>query len=127
MFGKSKDHGGSPMETIIGTGTLFQGTLASKGSIRIDGKVEGSITEADCVVIGESGDVQGDIHAQSVVVGGKVTGNISASIIEVLSAAAIHGDLRTTALAISEGANFEGNCTMIKEKQQIIDLKAYAK
>ncbi|OGR86207.1 MAG: hypothetical protein A3A86_00725 [Elusimicrobia bacterium RIFCSPLOWO2_01_FULL_60_11] len=124
MFGKSGNGGSSHMETVIGTETIIQGTLASKGSIRVDGKVEGGITEADSVVIGESGDVQGDVSAKSVVIGGKVIGNISASSIEILSAAAIHGDIKTAALAISEGANFEGNCTMIKEKQIIeMDVK----
>ena len=95
--------------------------VASKSSIRVDGKIEGGITDADSVVIGGKGDIQGDISAKSVVIGGKVIGNISASNIEILSDASIHGDIKTAALAISEGANFEGNCTMTKEKQ-IIDL-----
>src|SRR3989338_427932 len=129
MFGKTNGQGGgSNMETVIGTDTIIQGTVSSKGSIRVDGKVEGGITDADSVVIGESGDVQGDVNAKSVVIGGKVIGNINASNIEILAAAAIHGDIKTAALAISEGANFEGNCTMIKEKQIIeMDVKNSSK
>ena len=117
------------METVIGTDTIIQGTVASKGSIRVDGKIEGGITEADSVVIGGTGDIQGDVAARTVVIGGKVTGNISASNIEILSDAAIHGDIKTAALAISEGADFEGNCTMTKEKAQVIqmDVKGSAK
>lgn len=110
------------METVIGTDTVIQGTIASKGSIRVDGKVEGGITEADSVVIGGTGDVQGDVFARSVVIGGKVIGNITASSIEILTEAAIHGDIKTGALAISDGANFEGNCTMTKEKQHVIEM-----
>lgn len=123
MFGKNAtQNGSSHMETVIGTDTVIQGTVASKGSIRVDGKVEGGITEADSVVIGETGDVQGDVSARAVVIGGKVIGNINASTIEILSEASIHGDIKTAALAISEGANFEGNCTMTKEKTQVIEM-----
>ena len=124
MFGKSSGQNGtSSMETVIGGETLVQGTISSKGSLRIDGKVEGGITEADSLVIGESGDIQGDINAKSIVIGGKVIGNITASTIEILTAASIHGDIKTGALAISEGANFEGNCTMTKEKAQVIEME----
>ena len=123
MFGKSNSQkGSSHMETVIGTDTVIQGTVSSKGSLRVDGKIEGGITEADSVVIGETGDVQGDVAARAVVVGGKVIGNITASSIEILTEASIHGDIKTAALAISEGANFEGNCTMTKEKQQVIEM-----
>ena len=116
------------METVIGSETVIQGPIASIGSIRVDGKIEGGITEADSVVIGGTGDVQGDVAARSVVIGGKVIGNISASSIEILSEASIHGDIKTTALAVSDGASFEGNCTMTKEKQVIeMDLKGAAK
>ena len=122
MFGKNNQHGengSSGMETVIGAETIFQGTISSKGSIRVDGKIEGGVTEADSVVIGEKGEIQGDVSAHSVVVGGKVLGNITAASIEILTEALIHGDIKTAALAISEGANFEGNCTMTKEKQVI--------
>jgi cytoskeletal protein CcmA (bactofilin family) len=132
MFGKNGTAagggGGASMETVIGADTIVQGTLSSKGSLRVDGKVEGGITDADSVVIGQTGDVQGDINAKNVVIGGKVIGNITASNIEILTAAAIHGYIKTAALAISEGANFEGNCTMTKEKHIIeMDVKNAAK
>ena len=123
MFGKNNStNGASRMETVIGADTVIQGTVSSKGSIRVDGKIEGGITEADSVVIGETGDVQGDVTARVVVIGGKVIGNISAANIEILTQAAIHGDIKTAALAISDGASFEGNCTMTKEKQQVIQM-----
>lgn len=121
MFGKNKSIMGgsdpSKMETLIGPTSVFQGTIASKGTIRVDGKIEGGITEAAHVIIGEDGEVHGDVNAQTVVVGGSVVGNISApASLEILSGAKIHGDIKTAALQISEGATFEGNCTMIKEK-----------
>lgn len=130
MFGKSKSMkslvDSSAMETVIGPDTVVQGTLSSKGSIRIDGKLEGGVSDAATVVIGEGGEISGDINSNAVVVGGKVIGNIvAASAIEMLSNAQIHGDLKTGALSIAEGATFEGNCIMTKEKQVIeMDVSA---
>jgi len=66
--------------------------------------------------------VKGNITAQSVIVGGQVTGNITTShSIELLSNGRIYGDIKTSQLVISEGAIFEGNCTMQKEKTEIIE------
>jgi phosphoribosylformimino-5-aminoimidazole carboxamide ribonucleotide (ProFAR) isomerase len=51
---------------------------------------------------------------------GRVVGNIvTAGATEILAGAQIHGDIRTSVLSIAEGANFEGNCTMTKEKEVI--------
>ncbi len=121
MFGKSKTIMGSgdptKMETLIGPNSIFQGTIASKGTIRVDGKIEGGITEAAHVIVGEDGEVHGDVSARSVVIGGKVIGNINApASLEILSNAKIHGDIKTAGLTIAEGATFEGNCTMLKDK-----------
>lgn len=108
------------METVIGLETTVQGTVTSKGAIRIDGKLEGGVAEASSVIVGEHGEILGDINAQSAVIGGKVTGNVVTSAsIEILPNAQIHGDIKTVALSIAEGASFEGNCTMTKEKQVI--------
>ena len=46
MFG---NHNGSEkteshLETVIGAESAFQGTLRSKGSVRIDGKIEGGVS-----------------------------------------------------------------------------------
>ncbi len=110
----------SEIETVIGMDTVVHGTLSSKGAMRVDGKLEGGVSDAGSVVIGDHGEVQGDITAGIVVVGGKVVGNIFASVsIEILQSAQIHGDIKTAALTIAEGATFEGNCTMTKEKQVI--------
>ena len=124
MFGKSNPEkalkDSSRIETIIGTDTVIQGTISSKGGIRIDGRLEGGVAEATNVVIGDRGEVQGDISARSAIIGGKIHGNIlTTGAIEILSNAQIHGDIKTASLSIAEGAIFEGNCTMVKEKEVI--------
>lgn len=122
MFAK-KTEVSKEIETIIGENTVFQGTIKTKGSIRIDGRLEGNIIEAAHVIVGTKGYVQGDINAQSVVIGGKVNGNITAiESIEVQPGAQLLGDIHTSSLAIGEGAIFEGHCVMTSEKTKVIEL-----
>jgi cytoskeletal protein CcmA (bactofilin family) len=123
MFGKKQESEFGVLETVLGPDSVFQGTIRSKSSIRIDGKLEGNIAEANGVVIGEKGQVQGDINARSVIVGGKVTGNISAThSLEILPKAQVYGDLHSAVLTIGEGATFEGNCVMATEKSKVIEM-----
>ncbi len=121
MFGKIKETD-SKMETVLGPETHFQGTIRSKGYIRVDGKVEGGIS-AEGVIVGETGQVQGDITAKNIVIGGKVTGNIiAAAVLELQLHSQVFGDIRTAQLSIAEGAVFEGNCVMTTEKAKVIEM-----
>lgn len=114
----------SKIETILGPKTRFEGILHSKGVIRIDGLATGGIAEAEEVIVGETGKVEGDIKAKSVVVAGHVTGNITASnSIEMLPSAQVCGDITAPHLSICKGVIFQGNCTMTREKTEIIEIE----
>jgi len=111
------------IETIIGENTIFQGSIKTKGSIRVDGRLEGSIIEAHQVIVGLKGYVQGDITANSVIIGGKVNGNVTAAEnIQLQPGAQLLGDIHTSMLSIGEGAIFEGHCVMTSEKTKVIEL-----
>lgn len=121
MFGKGKEVD-ARLETVLGPETHFQGTIRSKGSIRVDGRVEGGVS-AEGVVVGETGQVQGDITAKNIVIGGKVTGNIiAANAMELQTHSQVFGDIRTSQLSIAEGAVFEGNCVMTTDKAKVIEM-----
>ena len=100
--------------SVIGPEAYFQGTLTVKGSLRVDGRVEGSVSEAKSVIIGSGGKIIGDVSAESAVVGGEVKGNLSAvKFTELLSGARVIGDIRTARIMIEDGAFFDGQCNMI--------------
>jgi cytoskeletal protein CcmA (bactofilin family) len=121
MFGKQKDTV-NKMETVLGPETHFQGTIRSKGYIRVDGHVEGGIS-AEGVIVGQAGQVQGDMTAKDIVIDGKVTGNIVASnTLELQAHSQVFGDIRTGQLSIAEGAVFEGNCVMTTDKAKVIEM-----
>lgn len=101
------------LNTIIGKGSFFEGKLKVQSTLRVDGKIKGSITTSDSLVIGKEGDVDGDISVRNAIIGGKLKGKLNAEGKVVLEAHSIfQGELKTTKLVIDEGAIFEGNCSM---------------
>ncbi|MBE0605445.1 MAG: polymer-forming cytoskeletal protein [Deltaproteobacteria bacterium] len=108
MFGK----GSRKLETIVGNDTRLAGKVSVKGTIRIDGIVEGDV-QADWVVVGETGKILGNTRTRGMVVGGSVEGNIEATeTVELREKSTMVGEIDTPKLAISEGAVFEGRARM---------------
>lgn len=106
-------------DTVIGTEAYFQGTLTAKGSLRVDGRIDGSIVDAKIVTIGKTGKVKGDVSCEVCYVSGEVRGNITAlDHVECFSGSRLDGDLRTPRIMLEEGAVFNGNCTMDAAKKQ---------
>ncbi len=101
------------LNTIVGKGTFFEGTLKVESSIRIDGKVKGRIVTADSLTVGKDGEVEGEVTAKNVIIGGKVQGKVHSSGKIVLETHSLfQGELKTAKLVIEEGAIFEGVCSM---------------
>jgi len=98
---------------IIGAGTTIKGDIDCNGDMRIDGKVTGNINVQGKIVIGQTGNINGQINCKNSEIEGKVEGKIFVGELLVLkSTAAILGDITTTKLAIEPGATFTGNCKM---------------
>lgn len=109
--------GEGELNTIIGKGTIFEGTLTVQSGLRVDGTVKGKVSDADIISIGEDGKLEADVNAKIVIVGGNVTGNIFAKEkIELQSNSVVTGDLATKSLVVEEGAVFCGKCNMKEEK-----------
>ena len=99
--------------TLVAEEAYFHGVLSAKGSLRIEGHVEGNVTDAVTVDVGRKGRVHGDIAAESLAVAGTVEGDVVASrLIEILAQGRISGNIKTPSLRVEEGAVFEGNCAM---------------
>lgn len=106
---------GSPEAvTLVGEEAYFHGVLAVKGSLRVEGVVEGDITDAISVEIGKKGKIKGNIAAETVSVAGTVEGDLVCSrAVEVLAGGRVAGNIRTPSLRIEEGALFDGSCAMV--------------
>ncbi len=103
--------------TMLGEGTVFEGTLVVPHDIRVEGAVKGKIETAESLTVGPSGVVEADVKAKSAIIGGKIIGNVIVDDrVELESNAMLMGDLTTRDLVINEGAVFHGNCSMENAK-----------
>jgi cytoskeletal protein CcmA (bactofilin family) len=108
-------------DSILGEGMVIEGRLKVSGSALIHGVVTGNIEadpKADLVVIGvgDSGSVHGNVIAHQVMVGGRVYGDVIASLrVELMSNAVVEGNLRYGALVIDEGAQVMGRMVPFNE------------
>ena len=110
---KGERTGAAETVTLVGEEAYFHGVLAAKGSVRVEGVVEGDVTDAVTVDVGKKGRIKGNVAAETIAVAGVVEGDIVCSgSIEILSGGRVAGNIRTTSLHIEKGAFFDGSCTM---------------
>ena len=98
---------------FITSGTFLEGTIETKGSLRIDGKVKGVIRAADDVSVGRNGEIIGELHAKTAKIAGKVEGNVFIDQkLTLQETSSLSGNLSAGKLVIDEGAFFNGNSDM---------------
>ena len=96
-------------KNVLTSDVEIKGNLKFTGELTFDGKLEGEITSDGTLTLGESSVVNGNINVNSVVVRGKVNGNITAKDkIDIKSKTELFGDLRAGKLVIEEGVTFVG-------------------
>jgi cytoskeletal protein CcmA (bactofilin family) len=93
--------------SVIGPDLTINGNLTSKGEVQVDGEVQGDI-HGTYVVIGEKARITGGIVAQEIVVRGHVMGSVRGRRVMLQSSSHVEGDVYHQALAIEQGAYFEG-------------------
>jgi cytoskeletal protein CcmA (bactofilin family) len=104
--------------TLIGSGSVVEGTIRTEGGIRVDGRVVGEIAAKSSAAVGPTGILEGSLSARNISIGGKVQGNLSAMEKLTLEAKSIvAGDIRAARLVVDEGAMFDGRCSMSSAAQ----------
>jgi cytoskeletal protein CcmA (bactofilin family) len=93
--------------SVIGSDLVITGNLTSKGQMQIDGEVQGDINGSH-VIVGERARITGGIRSEEVVVRGKVQGSIHSNRVMLQANSHVEGDIFHKALAIEQGAFFEG-------------------
>ncbi|GAB4368638.1 MAG: polymer-forming cytoskeletal protein [Calditrichia bacterium] len=114
---KLKDSGSATKTSnelnFLGEGTYVEGIVETTGSLRVDGKIKGSVKTGDTLTIGASGLVSGEVHARSLILGGTIEGNVRVDEKIVLeSKSTLIGNIKTKNLVIDEGAIFQGKSDM---------------
>jgi len=99
--------------TVIGPRVRFVGEIFGDEDILISGHFEGKVQIDRAVTIGPTGEVLGDVLGKTVVVAGKLEGQIRASErAELLASAMVRGSVQAPKVVIAEGAELQGNVAM---------------
>ncbi len=94
---------------IVGEKIQIHGELTGEGDIQLMGAFRGTIDLAGTIVIGESAQVEADIAATNIIVGGHVKGNLVASgRVDLLPTGSVTGNVKTGSIAAAEGASLKG-------------------
>lgn len=99
--------------TVIGPGITIEGEVTSDDAVVVGGVVRGKLQIDGPLTVESNGLVEADIGAQSVSIGGSVTGNVTASDrVDLLAGGRLIGDVKAARLTIADGASFKGNVDM---------------
>lgn len=101
--------------SILDYGTRFEGKLSFEGTVQIGGEFVGEIFTNDTVVINDSAKVQAQVEADTIIISGRVEGNLFARRRVVMHPPAVFkGTVTSPSLRIDEGVVFEGASYMPK-------------
>lgn len=104
------------ISTLIGEGAELSGDFSARGSVRIDGTVDGNVDVTGMLILGAMGKINGDVTADSALIGGEVLGNLVVKDkTELAESAKVIGDIATAVIVIDEHAIFQGGCNMNQE------------
>lgn len=106
-------------ETVLGANSVMEGTLKSSANVRLDGQFTGTLEITGNVLVGETAQINADIHAKNVSIAGAVRGNVSGKKVQLLRTGRIWGDIRAQALTTEEGAFIDGKITMITQEPPV--------
>ena len=95
--------------SVMGVGLLFRGEVSGEGDFHVAGKFEGDINVTGRVLVADGAQVDANISALAIVVGGTVRGNLSASTrVEILPTGVLTGSLKTGSFSAADGASVKG-------------------
>jgi cytoskeletal protein CcmA (bactofilin family) len=93
--------------SIIGEDLSISGNVTSKGEIQVDGEIQGDI-HCGSLLLGDKSQVMGNVVAEDIVVRGRVVGSIRGLRVTLQAQSHVEGDIFHQSLAIEQGAYFEG-------------------
>lgn len=127
MFAKADWLKGVEAAGFIGKGMHIEGKLSFEDTVRVEGSFRGEINSTGTLVIGEGGHVEGTVNVETIVIAGEVHGTVSArKRVELKAPGKMEGEIRTPNLIITDGAVFNGRCSMTrKDTGETVEVLEY--
>jgi len=122
MIMSNEKTNGSNGATLISAGTTLKGDLSSNSDLRIDGTIVGNVSSSAKIVIGASGNVEGDISGNQADIVGKVSGNIKTKdLLQLRGDCVVNGNVYAGKLQVEPTAIFNGQCHMGSTEKPIVE------
>lgn len=101
---------GKQLMSVVEKGLVVSGNIFGEDNLMVKGVIKGSIFLKDgSLSIEESGYVEGEILADTVVIAGEILGNITAlTSLHLMATSKIFGNIQSAKIAMAEGAFFSG-------------------
>lgn len=111
-----------PKTTLLAEGSVFEGTLHTKGDVEIAGVFkgdifsEGDVSAKELLKIGPQSVIGGNIKTKDMICSGRIVGNVESSgRVTLTTGSALTGDLTASTIAVMEGALMEGRFKIVKK------------
>jgi cytoskeletal protein CcmA (bactofilin family) len=105
-----------PNATRIGKSVVIKGDISGGGSIYLDSEFEGNVELNGSLTVGPAGRVRANLQASSIVVQGRVEGDLyGLERTELKKSATVVGDIYTPRIAIEDGTSLEGSVHVHKD------------
>lgn len=125
-----------PKTTLLAEGSVFEGTLHTKGDVEIagvfkgdifsegnvklfaniEGNVQGDVSAKELLKIGPQSVIGGNIKTKDMICSGRIVGNVESSgRVTLTTGSALTGDLTASTIAVMEGALMEGRFKIVKK------------
>jgi cytoskeletal protein CcmA (bactofilin family) len=96
---------------VLSKDTLFEGSFSSEQDVRLDGVIKGDVRCSKRLVVGETGRIEGKVHAESAVIMGTVKGEVFIQdILQLKPTALVDGNLQAKSIQVEEGGRYLGEC-----------------
>ena len=94
---------------MLGSGLSLRGEITGEGDFHIYGRFEGEIDVSGRVTVSETAQVDANINAASILIAGKVRGNLSATThLDILPSGVLTGTLKAGSFSAAEGSSVKG-------------------
>lgn len=111
----------SDLNGFLDSGSNVSGELRFQTSFRVDGKFTGTVISEGELIVGQGGEVEGDLRVGQIVVSGTVSGTIHASRrVHLSPTGKLFAEIDTPILVIDEGGFFQGRCSMAREEAKVV-------
>ncbi len=111
--GNKSTHVQQMTRNVLNSDVEVTGSLRFSDDLLIDGRVDGDISSEGVLSVGENAVIRAEINTKSVIIHGKVIGNVTVSErVELKSTAELVGDVQAATLSIESGAIFIGRSTV---------------